>query len=129
MSPSKTLYRRPKTGKRGGLGGDSGKENLNFYCGSLTGVVYYLNENGSCMEVLQADGAIRRMLYHEGGDSLIVVTESLVVGQFRVEPDGSLVETSKVKMSSRSADCSITWAGRGLLAITTGELAVSLCKS
>merc|ERR1719264_1361838 len=66
------------------------------------------------------------MLYHEGGDSLIVVTESLVVGQFRVEPDGSLVETSKVKMSSRSADCSITWAGRGLLAITTGELAVRL---
>ena len=43
-----------------------------------------------------------------------------------VEPDGSLVETSKVKMSSRSADCSITWAGRGLLAITTGELAVRL---
>ena len=85
-----------------------------------------MNENGSCMEVLQADGAIRRMLYHEGGDSLIVVTESLVVGQFRVEPDGSLVETSKVKMSSRSADCSITWAGRGLLAITTGELAVRL---
>ena len=117
---------RPKTGKRGGMGGEGGRENLNFYAGSLTGVVYYLNENGSCMEVLQADGAIRRMLYHEGADSLVVVTETLVVGQFRVEPDGSLVETSKVKMSSRSADCSMTWAGRGLLATTTGELAVRL---
>jgi intraflagellar transport protein 140 len=117
---------RPKTGKRGGLGGESGQENLNFYCGSLAGVIYYLGENGSCMEGLQADGAIRRMLYHEGADSLVVVTESLVVGQFRVEPDGSLVESSKVKMSTRSSDCSMTWAGRGLLAITTGELAVRM---
>ena len=60
------------------------------------------------------------------GDILIVVTESLVVGQFRVEGDGSLVEVSKVKMSTRSADCSISWAGRGILAITTGELSVRL---
>ena len=75
----------------------------------MSGVIYYLNENGSCMEVLQADGAIRSLLYHELGEILVVVTESLVVGQFRVEPDGSLVEMSKVKMSSRSADCSITW--------------------
>ena len=44
------------------------------------------------MQVLQADGAIRTLLYHDLGDTLIVVTESLVVGQFRVETDGSLVE-------------------------------------
>ena len=42
--------------------------------------------------MLQADGAIRTLLYHDLGDTLIVVTESLVVGQFRVETDGSLVE-------------------------------------
>ena len=117
---------RPKTGKRGGFGGQNSRENLNFYVGSMSGVIYYLNENGSCMEVLQADGAIRTLLYHSLSDLLIVVTESLVVGQFKVEGDGSLVEVSKVKMSSRSADCSITWAGRGLLAITTGELSVRL---
>ena len=112
---------RPKTGRRGGLGAGSSRENLNFYIGSMSGVIYYLNENGSCMEVLQADGAIRTLLYHDLGDVLIVVTESLVVGQFRVETDGSLVEVSKVKMSTRSADVSISWAGRGVLAITTGK--------
>ena len=105
-------------------GAGAGRENTNFYVGSVSGVIYYLNENGSCMEVLQADGAIRTMLYHDLGDVLVVVTESLVVGQFRVEGDGSLVEVSKVKMSTRSADCSISWAGRGVLAITTGELSV-----
>ena len=56
----------------------------------------------------------RTLLYYDQGDILIVVTESLVVGQFRVEGDGSLVEVSKVKMSTRSADCSISWAGRVL---------------
>jgi intraflagellar transport protein 140 len=31
----------------------SSGENLNAYAGSANGVIYYLNENGSCMEVLQ----------------------------------------------------------------------------
>ena len=78
------------------------------------------------MEVLQADGAIRTLLYHDLTDVLVVVTESLVVGQFTAEHDGSLVEISKVKMSTRSSDCSISWAGKGILAITTGELSVRL---
>ena len=63
------------------------------------------------------------MLYHDLGD---VVTKSLVVGHFRVEADGSLVEVSKVKMSTMLADGSISWAGRGVLAITTGEMSVRL---
>ena len=33
-------------------------ENLNAYAGSTSGVIYYLNENGSCMEVLQVGGRI-----------------------------------------------------------------------
>ena len=44
---------------------------------------------------------LRTLLYHDYGDMLVAVTETLVVGQFRVEPDGSLTEISKVKMSSR----------------------------
>ena len=43
----------------------------------------------------------RSLLYHESADVLIVVTESLVVGQFKVEGDGGLSEISKVKMSTR----------------------------
>ena len=37
-------------------------ENLNAYAGSASGVIYYLNENGSCMEVLQV-GAYSRNIY------------------------------------------------------------------
>ena len=41
---------RPKTGRRG-VTQDQARENLNFFLGSMSGVIYYLNENGSCMEV------------------------------------------------------------------------------
>ena len=59
---------RPKTGRRGVhqvlyctvlycqlyctvLHQGQARENLNFFLGSMSGVIYYLNENGSCMEV------------------------------------------------------------------------------
>ena len=59
---------RPKTGRRGVhqvlycavlycqlyctvLHQDQARENLNFFLGSMSGVIYYLNENGSCMGV------------------------------------------------------------------------------
>ncbi|CAB4055647.1 IFT140 [Lepeophtheirus salmonis] len=60
--------------------------------------VYYLNENGGCMEVLQAEGPVRTLLRQ--GDILLVITESMVVGQFRMEMDGSLDQINKVKMTS-----------------------------
>ena len=37
-------------------------ENLNAYAGSASGVIYYLNENGSCMEVLQVGRIIAQLL-------------------------------------------------------------------
>ena len=45
-----------------------------------------------------------------------------VLGQFKVENDVNLVEASGVKMSSRSADSSISWADRGVLSIILREL-------
>ena len=96
-------------------------ENLNAYAGSASGVIYYLNENGSCMEVLQvrriigssvtylllgkmeicvqADGAVKKLL--TWNNILIVITENMVIGQFQMEPDGSVRETSRVKLSTR----------------------------
>ncbi len=59
-------------------------ENLNSYAGSVSGIIYYLNENGSCMEVLQADGAVKYLLHYQQNDRIIVITESMVIGQFQV---------------------------------------------
>ena len=47
-------------------------ENLNAYAGSASGVIYYLNENGSCMEVLQV-GRIILLSYLPLGKTEIYV--------------------------------------------------------
>lgn len=119
---------RPKTGANRNLGTvrNPAKENLNSYAGAASGIIYFLNENGSCMEVLQAEGAIKTLLHHVSSDVLIVVTENMVIGQFQIDNDGTLSEISKVKMSTRSKENHITWAGVAMLAITSGEMSIRI---
>ena len=106
----------------------SASENLNCYAGSTTGVIYFLNANGSCMEVLQADGAVKYILHYnnDSQDIIIVITESMVIGQFQVDPDGCLTEVAKIKVSTRTKENQAAWAGKGMLAIATGEVNVRL---
>ncbi|TRY69166.1 hypothetical protein TCAL_05644 [Tigriopus californicus] len=94
-------------------------ENLNAYAGSGNGIIYSLNENGSCMEVLQADGAVKELLVM--GSVLIIVTETMVIGQFQIEKDGSVTELSRVKLSSRMKENQICWVSSTQLAISSGE--------
>ncbi|XP_037074398.1 intraflagellar transport protein 140 homolog isoform X2 [Pollicipes pollicipes] len=97
------------------------QENLNLFVGSASGIIYYITESGNCMEVLQADGAIRFLLFYEGKEELVVVTETMVLGEFQVEYDGTLTEITKVKLSGRNQDMQLSWAGPGVLAVATGE--------
>ena len=99
-------------------------ENFNCYAGSASGIIYFLNENGSCMEVLQADGAVKYLLHYSLNDLIIVITESMVIGQFQMDPDGSLTEVSKIKISTRSKENHAVWVGSGLLAIASGEASI-----
>ncbi|KAK3865459.1 hypothetical protein Pcinc_025661 [Petrolisthes cinctipes] len=117
---------RPRTGhKRLNLAA-AGKDNLNFFLGSSTGVLYHVSESGSCVEVLQADGGIKRLLHHQSRSLLVVITEGMVLGQFSVATDGSVTEVNKVKLSGRTTDIQVTWAGAGLLAVSTGDSSVRL---
>ncbi|XP_063235193.1 intraflagellar transport protein 140 homolog [Bacillus rossius redtenbacheri] len=115
---------RPRTaGQR--VAFQSGGDNLCFYVSSVSGMLYYVSEEGSCAEVLNTDGSVfRRLLYHERKDCLVVMTEGLNVGQFSVDAKGQLTEVMKVKLSGRSQDATMAWAGVGVLAVITGDLSV-----
>ncbi|XP_021936986.1 intraflagellar transport protein 140 homolog isoform X3 [Zootermopsis nevadensis] len=116
---------RPRTaGQRFSLHPGQG-DNLCFYMGAISGTLFYCTEEGTCTEVLNTEGALlKKLLYHEHKDNLIVMTEDLNVGQFQVNPSGQLIELMKVKLSGRSQDASVVWAGPGLLAVITGDLSV-----
>jgi hypothetical protein len=62
--------------------------------------LFYFTEEGTCTEVLNTEGALlKKILYHEHKDNLIVMTEDLNVGQFQVNPNGQLMELMKVRMA------------------------------
>ena len=103
---------------------NTNQKNLNAYAGSANGIIYYLNENGSCMEVLQADGAVKTLLMWN--DILIVITENMVIGQFQSEKDGSVSELSRVKLSTRLKENHVTWVASGQLAISSGEMNIRI---
>ncbi len=93
------------------------------FAGSTRGVIYCLSENGSCMEVLQAEGPVRKLLLTSKNE-LVVVTESMVIGQFRVEHDGTVGEVSRVKLSTRTKENHIAWVDDTHLAVNSGDMTV-----
>ncbi|KAF2347068.1 Anaphase-promoting complex subunit 4 WD40 domain [Trinorchestia longiramus] len=65
-------------------------------CLPATGVVYHVSESGAFVQVLQADGAILRLLHHQQKALLVVITDALVLAQFSTAADGAVHEVSKV---------------------------------
>jgi hypothetical protein len=68
---------------------------LSYY---LAGRLLYFTEEGTCIEVLNTEGVpLKKILYHEHKDDLIIMTEDLNVGQFQVNHSGKVKETMKVR--------------------------------
>jgi len=64
----------------------------------VAGALLYFTEDGTSTEVLNTEGVpLKKILYHEHKDSLIVMTEDLNVGQFQVNPNGQVTEIMKVR--------------------------------
>ncbi|XP_015590632.1 intraflagellar transport protein 140 homolog [Cephus cinctus] len=106
------------------------RDNHAFYIGSANGVVFFVDAQGQCTEVLNTDGAsIHCLLHHQTRDSLVIMTEGLNIGHFQADPiTGRLTELTKVKLSGRSdisrSGPALCWCGGNTLAVVTGELTV-----
>ncbi|KYN32641.1 hypothetical protein ALC56_13123 [Trachymyrmex septentrionalis] len=107
------------------------RDNHSFYIGTINGIIYFVDIQGQCKEVLSTDGAVLHcLLYHQNRDSIIVMTEGLNIGHFQADSiTGELTELTKVKLSgrsdtSRTTSTTLCWISRNTLAVLTGELAV-----
>lgn len=117
---------RPKTAARN-LSHTSVKDNHCFYVGSQSGNLFYINQSGTCVEVLRNDSPIIQILFHPKREAIVTLMEDMTVGHFLVESSGSLTELDRVKLSSRISgyDGAISWAGNSL-AVITGDLSVRI---
>ncbi|XP_077980431.1 intraflagellar transport protein 140 homolog [Glandiceps talaboti] len=104
----------------------SGGDGQTFFVSGSEGNVFYVDEKGTCKAAFNADGAVKKLLYNEYKDVLVVVTESLMLSQFSVAPEGHCQELMKVKLSGKLGDFDVIWAGRGVLAVATGETLIRM---
>ncbi|XP_035743577.1 intraflagellar transport protein 140 homolog [Vespa mandarinia] len=121
-------YWRPRTAAPTSI--TTRKDNHVFYIGTSNGIIYFIDAQGQCMEVLNTDGVtLHFLLHHQIRDSIIIMTEGLNIGYYQTDPiTGQLTEITKVKLSGRSdiprTGPAICWVGGNTLAVLTGELGV-----
>lgn len=118
---------RPKTTARK-FRFSSGMDNPCFYAGTQNGSLFYVEEQGKCIEVLNTEGVtLNFVMHHPSKEALVVMMEGLMIGYFTMGLNGILSEVLKVKLSGRLQFSSggfgqgLTWAGGGSLAILTGR--------
>lgn len=68
-----------------------------YYNGDkITGVLFYISENGRCQEVYNLGCGCRDLLYRADRDQLIALTEAMAVVQFTISAEGAIEELMKV---------------------------------
>uniref|UniRef100_A0A8C7HMP5 Intraflagellar transport 140 n=1 Tax=Oncorhynchus kisutch TaxID=8019 RepID=A0A8C7HMP5_ONCKI len=103
------------------------QEGLVFYVGTADGKVHCVDEHGRSSPVLSVDGSIQKLFYLKRREVLAVVTETLLLSQYTLGPEGGAQELMKVKLSGKggqSAD--IVSTETGLLITATGEQVIRL---
>ncbi|XP_054730217.1 intraflagellar transport protein 140 homolog [Anastrepha obliqua] len=104
------------------------KDNHCFYVGTQNGVMYYINQGGTCTEVLKNNTVpIMQMLWHPKKDAVICLMKDMTIALYLVESTGILTELDRVKLSGNLSgkEGAISWAGNSL-AIITGDLSVRI---
>uniref|UniRef100_A0A4W3HUQ7 Intraflagellar transport 140 n=1 Tax=Callorhinchus milii TaxID=7868 RepID=A0A4W3HUQ7_CALMI len=121
------MFNWRKTGKGGAPLKVGPQEGLAFFISATDGSVYYMDERGKTSQAFHMDGPVRKLMYMESKDILVVVTETLVLSQYSVSADGATQEVIKVKLSGKAGHAAdIIWAEKGLLLTATGEIVIRL---
>lgn len=63
--------------------------------------MYFIDDKGRATQCFTGDGAVKFLLYSEGKDMIVVVTDGLILSQHRVAHDGMTSEVAKVSKEKR----------------------------
>ncbi|KAK7004477.1 intraflagellar transport protein 140 [Biomphalaria glabrata] len=102
------------------------QESLSFFIGGASGGLYFLNDQGKCIQCFSVDTPVRKLLYYEEKNMLLTITNNLILTQHIVFAEGETKEIMKVKLSGRTENPLFIWAGKGVLATVTGETVIRM---
>uniref|UniRef100_A0A182QMN5 Uncharacterized protein n=1 Tax=Anopheles farauti TaxID=69004 RepID=A0A182QMN5_9DIPT len=117
---------RPRTAVRN-LAHASVHDNYCFYACTQAGILYYINQTGTCTEIVRGDSIpIMQILWHPKQDSIVILMEDITIGHYEVDSNGQISELDRVKLSGKvsGSKSAITWVAGCALAILTGDLSV-----
>uniref|UniRef100_A0A673FYT9 Intraflagellar transport protein 140 homolog n=1 Tax=Sinocyclocheilus rhinocerous TaxID=307959 RepID=A0A673FYT9_9TELE len=120
------MFNWKKSNKRAAFALGS-QEGLTFYISTADGSVYSVDEQARSVPLVSVESKIQTMWYSKRRDVLAVVTDSLLLSQFSLGPEGIAQEISKVKLSGRGVQhADIVWTENGLLITASGEQHIRL---
>uniref|UniRef100_A0A3B3IEM7 Intraflagellar transport 140 n=1 Tax=Oryzias latipes TaxID=8090 RepID=A0A3B3IEM7_ORYLA len=103
------------------------QEGLVFYVSSADGKVHSVDEHGKTSPLLRVEGSIRKLVFVKKREVLAVITDSLMLSQYTLGPEGEAQDFMKVKLSSKSGqNVDIVWTENNLLITATGEHMIRL---
>lgn len=94
-----------------------------FFFGGKSGVVCLADSSNHCSEVCKVGGAIKSLLFYEKENSVIIITSTLLLVQFRISPNEKTAPDKKVKLSIAGDPEKLVsiWIGSCLLATCSNE--------
>jgi intraflagellar transport protein 140 len=96
-------------------------EAICFIIGGDKGSVFFINENVKFIKLYQMDGQILKLLYNQERSLLVSITDTLMLSQYILKPEGEAANIMTVKLNGRSQKADFTWVGNNLLAYVSGE--------
>ncbi|XP_035001907.2 intraflagellar transport protein 140 homolog isoform X2 [Hippoglossus stenolepis] len=103
------------------------QEGLAFYVSTADGKVHSVDEQCKTSTLLSVEGAIKKLFYLNKRDALAVITETLMLSQYTLGPEGGAQEYMKVKLSSKTGqNFDIVWTENSLLITVSGEQVIRL---
>lgn len=92
---------RPKTAARNHTQFMGVRDNHCFYVGTQAGLLYYVNQQGTCTETLNLASPITQLLWHPQKDAVVAMLDDMTVVHYLVDSSGVLSELDRVKLSGR----------------------------
>ena len=74
------------------------RDNHAFYLGTVNGLVYYIDGQGQCVQVLDLGGStLHCLLHHQTRESIVIMSEGLHIAHYQADTvTGRLTELTKV---------------------------------
>ncbi|XP_061911877.1 intraflagellar transport protein 140 homolog [Entelurus aequoreus] len=103
------------------------QEGLAFYVSTADGKVYGVDEHGKTSTLLSMDSAVKKLFFLATREVLTVITDTMMLSQYTLGPEGVAQELQKFKLSSKSGqNIDTVCAKNGLIITATGEQVIRL---